>query len=224
MPLETGEFISDLVITNPLGTDPKAQGDDHLRLLKKTLQQSFPNIDQEVSATGAEMDSWEQRILDLEGNPIASQALVTGANNFQLDADVRKIRVLVENFSVTDQSQAVRFRMTVAGSPDNTARYEAAAFRLQDAAAVVGSTQSTHFGIELRTSAAEYSGIADLELIDPANNIWAFTLHWARALQTFDDMSISTGIWRGGATKADGFSISAGSDIDNGDVSDKWWK
>lgn len=85
MPLETGEFITDLVITNPLGTDPKAQGDDHLRLLKKVLQQSFPAIDAEVLSTPDEINSWEARILAIEESPQIAElrrtcwATLTGA-------------------------------------------------------------------------------------------------------------------------------------------------
>lgn len=45
MGLETGEFIADLVDTNPTGSDPKSQGDDHLRLIKKVLQNTFPDQD-----------------------------------------------------------------------------------------------------------------------------------------------------------------------------------
>lgn len=43
MPLETGTFVNDLVITNPPGTDLKSQGDDHLQLIKKVLKNTFPN-------------------------------------------------------------------------------------------------------------------------------------------------------------------------------------
>lgn len=46
MGLETGTFIDDLVATNPLGTDQKLQGDDHLRLIKSVLQATFPSADQ----------------------------------------------------------------------------------------------------------------------------------------------------------------------------------
>jgi len=43
MPLESGSYISDLVASNPVGsTDPKSQGDDHLRLIKSVLQTTFP--------------------------------------------------------------------------------------------------------------------------------------------------------------------------------------
>lgn len=41
MSLETGNFISDLNPANPTGADPKAQGDDHIRLLKRGLVNGF---------------------------------------------------------------------------------------------------------------------------------------------------------------------------------------
>jgi len=56
MALELGEYIDDLVVTNPTGNDNRRQGDDHLRLLKKVLTQSFPNIDSAVTATPAELN------------------------------------------------------------------------------------------------------------------------------------------------------------------------
>lgn len=44
MGLETGTYITDLVATNPVGaTDAKSEGDNHLRLIKATLQASFPD-------------------------------------------------------------------------------------------------------------------------------------------------------------------------------------
>ena len=44
MALETGTFVDDLVTSNPVGaTDLKSQGDDHLRLIKTTLKNTFPN-------------------------------------------------------------------------------------------------------------------------------------------------------------------------------------
>lgn len=43
MPLESGTFIGDLVITNPVGaTDHRRFGDDHLRLIKEVLKNTFP--------------------------------------------------------------------------------------------------------------------------------------------------------------------------------------
>ena len=42
MALETGNYISALVRTNPLSSDDISQGDDHLQLIKKILQKTFP--------------------------------------------------------------------------------------------------------------------------------------------------------------------------------------
>jgi len=75
MPLETGEFITDLILTNPLGSDAKSQGDDHLRLLKKTVQQSFPNVDGAVNLTPTEFNGVIGRLDTLEAGQ--SQAILS---------------------------------------------------------------------------------------------------------------------------------------------------
>ena len=44
MGLESGTYVNDLVVSNPDGgIDAKAQGDDHLRLIKSVLKNTFPN-------------------------------------------------------------------------------------------------------------------------------------------------------------------------------------
>lgn len=44
MGLEVATFINDLVTTNPSGGDQKAQGDDHIRLIKTVLKTTFPGL------------------------------------------------------------------------------------------------------------------------------------------------------------------------------------
>lgn len=58
MALEAGDgFISGLVVTNPVGaTDPKSQGDDHIRLIKTALLGTFPNLSGAVTPTQAELN------------------------------------------------------------------------------------------------------------------------------------------------------------------------
>lgn len=56
MALETASYISQLIDTNPTGGDPKGQGDDHLRLLKRVLKTQFPNLDSAVIATPAQLN------------------------------------------------------------------------------------------------------------------------------------------------------------------------
>lgn len=58
MGLENVSFIAQLVTTNPDGaTDPKSEGDDHFRLIKRTLVNSFPNITATVTPTPAELNT-----------------------------------------------------------------------------------------------------------------------------------------------------------------------
>ena len=56
MALESGDFISDLDETWPLGSDNVSQGDDHVRLIKHILKTQFPNLDSAVTATPEEMN------------------------------------------------------------------------------------------------------------------------------------------------------------------------
>lgn len=44
MALESATHIQDLVSTNPQGSDQKAQGDDHIRLIKEVLKRDFPDV------------------------------------------------------------------------------------------------------------------------------------------------------------------------------------
>lgn len=56
MGLETATYINSLVETNPVAADPKNQGDDHIRLLKSALKNTFPNIGGAVQAAAQEMN------------------------------------------------------------------------------------------------------------------------------------------------------------------------
>ena len=43
MALETANWVTQLVDTNPTVSDPVSQGDDHLRMIKTVLSNSFPS-------------------------------------------------------------------------------------------------------------------------------------------------------------------------------------
>jgi hypothetical protein len=51
MSLEAPGFIKDLVATNPLGTDPKSEGDDHIRNIKSCLKSQFSGLTQGKAVT-----------------------------------------------------------------------------------------------------------------------------------------------------------------------------
>ena len=56
MGLETGTYIDSLNSANPLGSDPKSAGDDHIRLLKSTIKATFPNLTGAVTPTQTELN------------------------------------------------------------------------------------------------------------------------------------------------------------------------
>lgn len=83
MALETATYISGLVAANPLSTDPKSQGDDHLRMIKSTLLATFPNITGAVTATHTELSyvSGVTSGIQAQLTSIAAQAAGTKALN-----------------------------------------------------------------------------------------------------------------------------------------------
>jgi hypothetical protein len=86
MALESGSFLADLNAANPTGTDPKSQGDDHIRLLKSALKNSFPNVAGAVTPSHTELNHVDgvtsaiQTQLDAKG-AIAGQVW-TGAHDY----------------------------------------------------------------------------------------------------------------------------------------------
>jgi hypothetical protein len=57
MALEVGTYISDLDVSNPASTDLLKQADDHLRLIKSCIKNTFPNITGAVTATQDDINS-----------------------------------------------------------------------------------------------------------------------------------------------------------------------
>ena len=84
MALETGTFISDLVVTNPTGSDALAFADDHLRLVKSTLKNTFPNVSGAITKTHTQINNAVDRggdtmtgALSLSGAPSSSNHATT---------------------------------------------------------------------------------------------------------------------------------------------------
>jgi hypothetical protein len=58
MGLEAATFIENLNASNPLGVDSKAQGDNHIRMIKSVLQSQFPSLGlAAVNATAAQINT-----------------------------------------------------------------------------------------------------------------------------------------------------------------------
>jgi len=56
MALEAATYISALDAANPASTDPKSQGDDHLRLIKSALKATLPGLSGAMTATHTELN------------------------------------------------------------------------------------------------------------------------------------------------------------------------
>ena len=56
MGLETGTYINSLDAANPASTDGLSQADDHFRLIKSTIKNTFPSITGAVTTTHAELN------------------------------------------------------------------------------------------------------------------------------------------------------------------------
>jgi len=56
MTVESVNLISDLDQNNPAGGDSIAEGDDHIRNIKRSLKNTFPNINDPVTATAEDLN------------------------------------------------------------------------------------------------------------------------------------------------------------------------
>ena len=88
MPLEAGDFIPELNANNPLGSDPKSEGDDHLRLVKRCTLGSFPAFVGNAG-TPKSVSLTEDQLNDAA---LKSEAqVISGAWDF--DADIRLLNL-----------------------------------------------------------------------------------------------------------------------------------
>lgn len=89
MGLEAATYINQLVATNPVGaTDPRSQGDDHLRLIKLVLQNTLPALTGAVTSTHTELNQLHGGLLTSIGNGLVG----TPAYSFASDPDTGMYR------------------------------------------------------------------------------------------------------------------------------------
>ena len=89
MGLESTTYIDGLVSTNPTGTDPRSQGDDHIRLVKSTVKATFPNLTGAVNTTQAELnilDGVTATTAELNYNDIPTLGTVESSKTVTADA------------------------------------------------------------------------------------------------------------------------------------------
>jgi len=114
MALESADFISQLVLTNPDGGDQFSTLDNQDRLIKKAVQQTLPNLNSEVSATPQHLNatiSASAHLADLSAT-LTTQITTLSANlQTEIDANDSKFHgarvVLQANTAIADSSAYV---------------------------------------------------------------------------------------------------------------------
>ncbi len=69
MALESADWVTQLVSANPVVGDPVGQGDDHVRMLKTVLKNSFPSTS--TTAVVPNMSGQSSKVLTNDGTDTA---------------------------------------------------------------------------------------------------------------------------------------------------------
>lgn len=110
MALETATTIDQLVVTNPAATDGLAQADDHLRLIKAALQNTFPNVAGVVQANHSELSV-------LDAGLAASSVVLVDADRMIINDDgVMKQVALTDVITYLTSNLAVTSAMITNGT------------------------------------------------------------------------------------------------------------
>lgn len=89
MALESTTYIDGLVATNPTGTDPRSQGDDHIRLVKSAVKATLPNLTGAVTSTHTELnllDGVTATTTELNYNDVPTLGTVESSKTVTADA------------------------------------------------------------------------------------------------------------------------------------------
>lgn len=93
MTIETASFINGLNASLPAASDPKSEGDDHLRLIKTTVKATFPNITGAVTPTQADLNVLAGAASGaVSGLNVATQA---ASNNTTLAASTAMVQAAI---------------------------------------------------------------------------------------------------------------------------------
>lgn len=101
MGLESATFINELVNANPTGLDEVNKGDDHLRLIKSVLQNSFTNIDAAVNANPTELNNLVGLTAEASELNILDGAIVNVGEINELSGATSNIQAQLDNVSTT---------------------------------------------------------------------------------------------------------------------------
>lgn len=148
MALETGTYVSDLVATNPTSGDPVSQADDHLRLLKSTLQATFPDASAPIYG---------------HRSGVAQSATGTSVDFTSIPSWVKQIRVIFSGVSTNGTSQPM-VQIGDSGGIE-TSGYSGGSTGSAATNTVTGTSFTTGFGLQSQDAAAGIHGVMTICLI-----------------------------------------------------------
>ena len=103
MGLEIVLHLDDLDATNPVGTDPRSEGDDHIRNVKTALLTDFPSISGIVTSTHSELN-----FVDVTaGTLTASKAIVVDGSSKIDNLNIDNLNINGNTISSTDTNGTV---------------------------------------------------------------------------------------------------------------------
>ena len=103
MGLEIVLHLDDLDATNPVGTDPRSEGDDHIRNVKTALLTDFPNISGIVTSTHSELN-----FVDVTAGALtASKAIVVDSSSKIDNLNIDNLNINGNTISSTDTNGTV---------------------------------------------------------------------------------------------------------------------
>lgn len=175
MGLETGTYISDLNASNPINaTDVVGQGDDHMRLIKSTLLNTFPNITGAMTLTHSQLN--EAAIKD-EANTFLG-AVTIERNNSSSQQPYLKLfdHASVEQYSF-DVTAADHLLITDASNNIPFQIVKASDVRLRDGYTlrVYDSADTDYIEVSVATNIVSFAGngVVSLDLSGFANHNFA---------------------------------------------------
>jgi len=187
MALETVTYITDLVKTNPVATDNISQGDDHIRNIKKALENSFDGF---TGATTAITEAQLTKLAGLSSGEV--DAVFVGA----FGSLFRTVDVAASTSWVTIGSMSTALETGVTNDASNgTITIDTAGTYLVTAKATTTapSTEVSYkLGISINgdTPAGERLGIASLDQAAGASGIQTITLTTLRTFSATDVVKI----------------------------------
>ena len=164
MGLETFNFIDSLNSSNPVGaTDPKSQGDNHIRGIKSSILLTWPNVTGEVSLTHTQMNN---AAIKNEANTFSAAQIV--------DANLSVYGG--STFAVYDSTDTDNVAFSHDGTDLNIVGTTTTDINITGVTAINAGTVDADFDAITATS---YGGITEANLLDKSaaetiSGVWTF--------------------------------------------------